>query len=87
VILQQQKLYFDPEIEPTDKRRFQTKRGKNLCFTNFNHKHLRIKGFAELHVRALFIIIIIIIIIIIVALQPFVVPRPLFQFLNPIHSR
>jgi hypothetical protein len=33
------------------------------------------------------IIIIIIIIIIIVALQTFVLPWPLFQFLDPIHSR
>jgi hypothetical protein len=32
-------------------------------------------------------IIIIIIIIIIMALQPFVVPLPIFQFLDPIHSR
>jgi hypothetical protein len=33
------------------------------------------------------LIIIIIIIIIIIALQPFVGPWPLFQFLDPIHSR
>jgi hypothetical protein len=32
-------------------------------------------------------IIIIIIIIIIIALQPFIGPWPLFQFLDPIHSR
>jgi hypothetical protein len=35
----------------------------------------------------MFIIIIIIIIIIIMAVQPFVGPWPLFQFLDPIHSR
>jgi heme A synthase len=35
----------------------------------------------------MFIIIIIIIIIIIMALQPFVGPWPLFQFLHPIHGR
>jgi hypothetical protein len=35
---------------------------------------------------ATFIIIIIIIIIIIMALQPFIGPWPLFQFLDPIHS-
>jgi hypothetical protein len=34
-----------------------------------------------------YIIIIIIIIIIIMDLQPFVGPWPLFQFLDPVHSR
>jgi hypothetical protein len=51
----------------------------------------KIKGsgvnYLYIYIIILTIVVIIIIIIIIIPLEPFVGPRPLFQFFGPIHSR